>query len=44
LEKKKSLLSKENSAEPVSPFKVEFDHKPVQEFKSGFGDKTFDEY
>jgi hypothetical protein len=43
LEKKKSLLSKENSSEPVSPFKVEFDHKPVQEFKSGFEDKTFDE-
>jgi len=43
LEKKKSFLSKENSAAPVSPFKGESNHKPVQEFKSGFGDKTFDE-
>jgi hypothetical protein len=36
-------MSKENSAEPVSPFRDESGHKPVQEFKSGFEDKTFDE-
>jgi len=43
LEKKKSILSKENFADPVSPFRGESNNKPVQEFKSGFGDKTFDE-
>jgi hypothetical protein len=36
-------LSKQNSAEPASPFRGGSEYKPVQEFKSGFGDKTFDE-